>query len=286
MPIWRPNRADFPAEIDAHTLDDGFHRERSAVFDRITVPLLSAGNWGGSSLHLRGNVEGFVRAASSQKWLEIHGREHWTEFYTDYGISLQKRFFDHFLKGIDNGWDRQPPVMLRIRTVDGDFIDRTENEWPIARTQWTTWYLDPAAGTLSLDPPSTPTQASLRRPGRPRHHDDHPTDDRRHRNHRSGRGHPLRLLHHHRRRHLRRAAGIRPRRRRSRPPGRRRPAHPDRAGLATRVAPRTRSGAQRNRGGRTTPTPTPSRSHPARSTASTSRSGRRRSSCPPATASA
>ena len=155
------NRADLRRRRRSHPLDDGFHRERSAVFDRITVPFLSAGNWGGAGRHLRGNVEGFVRSASSQKWLEIHGREHWTEFYTDYGISLQKRFFDHFLKDIDNGWDKQPPVMLRVRTVDGDFIDRTENEWPIARTQWTTWYLDAAAGTLSLDPPSEPAQASF-----------------------------------------------------------------------------------------------------------------------------
>ena len=105
-------------------LDDGWHRERSAAWDRITVPFLSAGNWGGSSLHLRGNVEGFVRAASEQKWLEIHGLEHWTEFYTDYGVGLQQRFFDHFLKGEDNGWDAQPPVMLRVRTVDGGFRDR------------------------------------------------------------------------------------------------------------------------------------------------------------------
>ena len=49
------------------------------------MPLLSAGNWGGHGLHLRGNVEGYVRAASPQKWLEMHGLEHWTQFYTDYG---------------------------------------------------------------------------------------------------------------------------------------------------------------------------------------------------------
>ena len=97
-----------------------------------------------------------------QKWLEIHGREHWTEFYTDYGISLQKRLLDHFLKNIDNGWDRQPPVLLRVRTVDGDFIDeRTEGEWPIARTQWTNWYLHPVAATLSTDVPTTGHQASF-----------------------------------------------------------------------------------------------------------------------------
>jgi len=64
-------------------------------------PLLTAANWGGQGLHLRGNVEGFVRAASRQKWLEVHGLEHWTEFYTRYGVTLQRRFFDHFLKGLD-----------------------------------------------------------------------------------------------------------------------------------------------------------------------------------------
>ena len=148
------NRSDFPAAINSHPLDDSFHRERSAQWDKVVVPFLSAGNWGGSSLHLRGNVEGFLRAASQQKWLEIHGREHWTEFYTNYGINLQKRFFDHFLKGLDNGWDKQPPVLLRVRTVDDTFIDRNENEWPIARTQWTRFYLDVADSALLTAPAS------------------------------------------------------------------------------------------------------------------------------------
>jgi len=146
------NRTDFVGDIDAHALDHAWHRERSADWGRITVPFLSAGNWGGSSLHLRGNVEAFVQAASEQKWLEIHGLEHWTEFYTDYGLELQHRFFDHFLKGEDNGWDAQPRVMLRVRTVDGGFRDRTEHEWPIARTRWTTLHLDPAGGTLGPEP--------------------------------------------------------------------------------------------------------------------------------------
>ena len=146
------NRIDFIGQIIEHPLDDEFHRERSARFDEIVTPFLSSGNWGGSSLHLRGNVEGFVRAASEQKWLEIHGLEHWTEFYTDHGVGLQKRFFDHFLKGIDNGWDQQPPVMLRVRTVDGGFVDRAEQEWPIARTTWTRMYLDLDGEALTPDP--------------------------------------------------------------------------------------------------------------------------------------
>jgi uncharacterized protein len=155
------HRSDFIGDINAHRLCDEFHHERSAQFDRITVPFLSAGNWGGSSLHLRGNVEAFVRAASRQKWLEIHGLEHWTEFYTDYGVRLQKRFFDHFLKGEDNGWLEQPRVMLRVRTVEGGFLDRTEHEWPIARTNWTTLHLDPGAGALSRTPLEEASEASF-----------------------------------------------------------------------------------------------------------------------------
>ncbi len=143
--------ADLPKDHRSHKLDDRWFRDRSAVLSDIEVPLLSCANIGGQGLHLRGNVEGFVQASSKQKWLEIHGLEHWTEFYTRYGITLQKRFFDYFLKGIDNGWKNQPRVQLQVRKTDG-FVERTENEWPLARTRWTRFYLDPVKRTLSQKP--------------------------------------------------------------------------------------------------------------------------------------
>jgi predicted acyl esterase len=173
------NRCDFGDEILAHPLEDDYHRARSPQWDRITVPFLSAANWGGQGLHPRGNFEGFVRAASKDKWLEAHGLEHWTHFYTDYGVDLQKRFFARFLKG-DRGssheqsgsrlkgergsshepgsrlkgergsWDAQPRVQLQVRHVDR-FVERHEAEWPIARTQWTKMYLG-SGGTLRDEP--------------------------------------------------------------------------------------------------------------------------------------
>lgn len=146
------NRCDFTGDVRKHELDDEFYRERSAAWSDIVVPFLAAGNWGGHGLHLRGATEGFLRAASPQKWLEIHGGEHWTGFYTDYGVALQKRFFDHFLKGLDNGWADQPAVHLRVRHVDGTFVDRDEHEWPLARTQWTRRFLNPAAMALDDEP--------------------------------------------------------------------------------------------------------------------------------------
>jgi uncharacterized protein len=140
-------RADFASDVAELELDGEYHRARSGDWERIDVPLLSAGNWGGHGLHLRGNVEGYVRSASSRKWLELHGLEHWTHFYTDYGVGLQKRFFGHFLKDEDTGWDEQPRVLLQVRHVDGTFVERGEDEWPIPRTEWTRWEV----GTGSYD---------------------------------------------------------------------------------------------------------------------------------------
>lgn len=149
------NRVDIVEAIKAHPLDDDFHKSRSVDWSKVKVPLLSCGNWGGLGLHLRGNVEGFLRAASKEKWLEIHGREHWAEFYTDYGVTLQKRFFDYYLKGIDNGWKDTPRVLLWIRYVDGTYKLRAENEWPIKRTRWTKLYLDPEDCSLRRRPRKT-----------------------------------------------------------------------------------------------------------------------------------
>jgi len=143
------NRADLGGEILAHPLDDAYHRARSAMWSKIKVPLFSAANWGGQGLHPRGNFEGFVRAASKQKWLEAHGIEHWTHFYTDYGRAQQLAFFDQFLHGKDSGWERQPRVLLQVRHPGETFAPRAENEWPLARTRWTRFYLHPADGTLS-----------------------------------------------------------------------------------------------------------------------------------------
>jgi uncharacterized protein len=152
-------RADFAAGVAAFPLDGEYHRARSGDWERIDVPLLSAGNWGGHGLHLRGNVEGYVRSASRQKWLELHGLEHWTHFYTDYGVRLQKRFFGHFLKREDTGWDAQPPVLLQVRHVDGTFTERGEDDWPIPRTEWTRLYLD--AGGRTLSPSAPPSAGSV-----------------------------------------------------------------------------------------------------------------------------
>ncbi len=153
----KKNRADSDGDALRHRLIDEHYRPRLPTFEDIEAPLLSAANWGGVGLHPRGNFEGFLRAGSKQKWLEVHGDTHFTLFYAEYGQKLQKKFYDRFLKGLDNGWEKQPKVLLNIRHPGEKFVPRAENEWPLARTQWTKFFLDPAGHTLSREAPKATT---------------------------------------------------------------------------------------------------------------------------------
>ena len=148
------NRADSPGEAKRRKLHDAYYAARTADFSKITAPLLSAANWGGMGLHTRGNFEGYVAAGSQQKWLEVHGDTHFTHFYSKYGEALQKRFFGHFLKSEDTGWDHQPRVALNVRHPNERFVLRGENEWPLLRTQWTKYFLQPDGLRLEPQPPS------------------------------------------------------------------------------------------------------------------------------------
>jgi putative CocE/NonD family hydrolase len=114
------------------------------------------------ALHLRGNTEAFMRAASKHKKLRIHAGSHVHAFYTEEGRADQLRFFDYWLKGIQNGVMDEPPVKLAIRKGKDELEWRNEQEWPLARTQWTKLYFDlskpqpqgkPQTGVLARDNP-------------------------------------------------------------------------------------------------------------------------------------
>jgi predicted acyl esterase len=154
------NRIDLEKATLDQPLDGPSYRERSADFSKITIPVLSGANWGGMGLHARGNFEGFYRSASKNKWLQVHGSNHRDPFYQEEGQGLQKEFFDHYLKGKDNGWDKRPSVILKVRHADGTFKNRNETEWPLARTAWTKLHLDPQAQKLRASAPSTASEWS------------------------------------------------------------------------------------------------------------------------------
>ena len=154
----RANRVDYERYMAEHTLDDAECRARSPEWSKVKAPFLSAANWGGQGLHTRGNFEGFMHAASRDKWLEAHGGAHWENFYTPDGERLQRRFFGHFLKGEDTGWARQPRVELKVRHPGEKFVVRPENEWPLERTRWTRFYLNPQRMSLERSEPGASTR--------------------------------------------------------------------------------------------------------------------------------
>ncbi|WP_295853771.1 CocE/NonD family hydrolase [uncultured Xylophilus sp.] len=155
------NRAEHPQDRLRHRLDDAWNRARTGRLSEIEVPVLSAANWGGAGMHLRGNVEGYLAAGSAEKWLFAHIGTHYESFYLPRYVALQKRFLGHYLRGDDNGWEREPRVQLAIRRPDGTATLRAEHEWPLARTQWTPFYLDAGDGTLDLQTPRATAQASF-----------------------------------------------------------------------------------------------------------------------------
>jgi uncharacterized protein len=97
------------------------------------------------------------------------------QFTDDAAIDLnafEARWFDHWLKGIDNKVEREPPVRLYVRgggdahrTAAGRVFAgghwRDEQEWPLARARPTAFYLH-AGGVLSSDPPAAHAPISYR----------------------------------------------------------------------------------------------------------------------------
>ncbi|HEY1475804.1 MAG TPA: CocE/NonD family hydrolase [Pseudolabrys sp.] len=146
---WKVNTLDFWL---SNNLDSGAFAGAQAQWDKITVPMLSVGNWTGFGLHLRGNTEGFMRGASKHKKLRIHNGSHVHPFYREEARQDQIRFFDYWLKGEQNGVMDEPPIKLAIRKGRDQTEWRHEKEWPLARTRWTKLYLDLSPPVAGQDP--------------------------------------------------------------------------------------------------------------------------------------
>jgi putative CocE/NonD family hydrolase len=126
-------------------------------------------SWGASVANLN-----YVELRKTKKSLQrliigpwIHSSENRSyageaQFTDDAALDLMAfhlRWFDHWLKGIDNGVDREPPVRIYVmgggdahKTPEGRiFVGghwREENEWPLARAVPTPYYLH-TSGRLS-----------------------------------------------------------------------------------------------------------------------------------------
>lgn len=157
---------DYPAAVRLHPTYDAFWRERTAAerLHRIKLPVFSIGVWRKVDLHLNGNIVGYERACGPKKLL-VFGSANVQAAVQDFSsVGFHERyllaFYDHYLKGLDTGWERVPDVRWFVSGTDEM---RTAEAWPPPAAQWRTWYLanGPTGsvrslndGALANDPPS------------------------------------------------------------------------------------------------------------------------------------
>jgi uncharacterized protein len=155
------NRASYLEDVLAHPLNDAFYHERTPDLAKIDVPALVVANWGGLGLHLRGTIRGWMGLGSQQKWLKVQSGSYFHTFLQPKNVALQRRFFDRWLKDVDNGFENEPRVEVEIR-APGDSVKRVarSDAWPLPQTQWTRLYLDAAARTLGAEAPGAAASAS------------------------------------------------------------------------------------------------------------------------------
>ncbi|KAB8270405.1 Alpha/Beta hydrolase protein [Aspergillus minisclerotigenes] len=128
-------------------LEDNYYASKVFQLEDIDVPILSGYTWAGSQY----------------KFLRFIVGRHDLPFYYDEEVKLQMSFLDAFLKGNDHaGWTTGhiPRVSLCLRKGDVGFNNpagertfprRDENEWPLARTVYTRYYLTPSLGLTQND---------------------------------------------------------------------------------------------------------------------------------------
>ena len=153
-------REDWHKAGEVHPLFDDYWEAKVAPVEQMEVPILVVSSWADHGIHTRGTLEAYKRAGSKQKWLAIHGRKKWMWMYRPESVERQIAFFDRFLKNVPNEVDSWPPVELEVREQANVGRFRIEQEWPLAQTDYRSFYLDAANRTMSLNPSAEGSELS------------------------------------------------------------------------------------------------------------------------------
>ncbi|HZF46223.1 MAG TPA: CocE/NonD family hydrolase, partial [Sphingomonadaceae bacterium] len=141
--------------IKAHPLIDEYWESKLLDLEGITQPAYFVASWSDQGLHLRGTIEAWRRCSSEQKWLDIHGQKKWANYYLPASRDRQLVFFDHFMRDRPTAVTAWPKVRMEVRERHGVAEERSEQEWPLARTEYRRLWLDGAQGALRDAVPAT-----------------------------------------------------------------------------------------------------------------------------------
>ena len=142
---------DTPAMLKKYPLMNAYWKDKAAKLENIDVPAYVVASYS-SPLHVYGTFEGFRRISSKEKWLRVHNTHEWIDYYDPAYKEDLRRFFDHYLKGVKNGWEQTPKVRLSVLDPGGtDEVGRAEEAFPPSRVQYEKLFLDAKTGKLTLD---------------------------------------------------------------------------------------------------------------------------------------
>lgn len=153
-------KEDILSEIEEYPLINELWENKIPAFDEITVPAYVVASYS-NTLHTAGTFRAWRRIASQDKWLRIHNGQEWPDYYADENVEDLRRFFDHYLKGEDNGWDQTPRVRYSVLDLEGgDEVNIAAEQFPPEGAVSTKFYLDGVRRVLTTEAPVEDVSAS------------------------------------------------------------------------------------------------------------------------------
>jgi len=155
-----PGRVERPDKTaETHPLMDAYWQDKAADLESITVPTYAVTDVV-TDLHRMGTFEGYRRLGSADKWLRVDNRQEWTDQYDPVNEADLLKFFDHFLRGANNGWQETPKVRMAVLDPGGeDRLNVPYASWPLPQTRYELLYLG-ADEQLAVTPATTAFEAS------------------------------------------------------------------------------------------------------------------------------
>jgi predicted acyl esterase len=146
-------KEDIVAEAERYPLINDLWLNKIPRVDQITVPAYVVASYS-NTLHTAGTFRAWRRIGSKQKWLRIHNSQEWPDYYDEANTEDLRRFFDHFVKGVDNGWEQTPPVRYALLDLaGGDRVNLPAGQFPPQDVVYTKYYLDGRSRTLGTQAP-------------------------------------------------------------------------------------------------------------------------------------
>ncbi len=153
-------KEDILSEAERYPLMTDLWENKIPEFDQITVPAYIVASYS-NTLHTAGTFRAWRRMASREKWLRIHNTQEWPDYYDEANVEDLRRFFDHFLKGEDNGWDQTPRVRFALLDLKGgDQTGVPADTFPPEGVAPAKFYLDGRTRTLTPTAPADAVEAT------------------------------------------------------------------------------------------------------------------------------